>query len=50
MCCSKEANGRSSAQLVYGHTLVLPGELKDVAEVAAEDFISMRLELDELPM
>ena len=30
----------SSAQLVLGQPLVLPGELKDVVEVSAEDFSS----------
>lgn len=34
----KEANGVSSAQLVFGQPLVLPGELKDVQEAAATQF------------
>ena len=34
----KESNGMSSAQLVFGQPLVLPGELKDVKEAAATDF------------
>ena len=34
----KESNGWSSAQLVFGQPLVLPGELKDVQETKAESF------------
>ena len=34
----KESNSISSAQLVFGQPLVLPGELTDVQESAANDF------------
>ena len=34
----KESNGMSSAQLVFGQPLTLPGELTDVLESAADDF------------
>ena len=34
----KETSGISSAQLVLGQPLILPGELKDVAEAPADDF------------
>ena len=36
----KEANGVSSAQLVFGQPLILPGELTDIQEAAADDFIT----------
>ncbi len=36
----KESNGISSAQLVFGQPLTLPGELTDVLEAAADDFIT----------
>ena len=36
----KETSGISSAQLVLGQPLILPGELKDVAEAPADDFSS----------
>ena len=34
----KESNGHFSAQLVFGQSLVLTGELKDVKETAADNF------------
>ena len=36
----KESNGVSSAQLVFGQPLILPGELTDIQEAAADDFIT----------
>ena len=39
----------SSAQLVLGQPLVLPGELKDMVEVSAEDFSSQLASVDSPP-
>ena len=39
----------SSAQLVLGQPLVLPGELKDMVEVSAEDFSSQLASVDPPP-
>ena len=36
----RRLTGLSSAQLVLGQPLVLPGELKDMVEASAEDFSS----------
>ena len=44
----KESNGVSSARLVFGQPLTLPGELTDVQEAAADDFIT-RLVTNEPP-
>ena len=46
----KETLGLSSAQLVMGQPLVLPGELKDVAEAPAEDFSTQLTSVDPPPM
>ena len=45
----KETTGISSAQLVLGKPLVLPGELKDVAESPAVDFSSQLASVDPPP-
>ena len=45
----KETTGISSAQLVLGQPLVLPGELKDVSEAPAEDFFSQLTFVDPPP-
>ena len=45
----KETTGISSAQLVLGQPLVLPGELKDVSEAPAEDFFSQLTSVDPPP-
>ena len=45
----KEISGISSAQLVLGQPLVLPGELKDVAEAPAEDFSTQLASADSPP-
>ena len=45
----KETTGLSSAQLVLGQPLVLPGELKDVGEASAEDFSSQLASVDPPP-
>ena len=37
---SKESNCVSSAQLVFGQPLILPGELTDVQEATADNFIT----------
>ena len=44
----KESNGVSSAQLVFGQPLILPGELTDIQEAAAYNFIT-QLASSELP-
>ena len=45
----KEFTGSSSAQLVLGQPLVLPGELKDVTEAAADNFSSQLASSDPPP-
>ena len=45
----KEFTGFSSAQLVLGQPLVLPGELKDVTEAAADNFSSQLASSDPPP-
>ena len=45
----KETTGISSAQLVLGQPLVLPGELKDVAEAPAGDFSTQLASVDPPP-
>ena len=44
----KESNGVSSAQLVFGQPLTLPGEVTDVQEAPADDFLT-QLASRELP-
>ena len=50
LAAPKESSGYSSAQLVLGQPLVLPGELKDVTEAAAADFTSQLASADPPPM
>ena len=45
----KEISGLSSAQLVLGQPLVLPGELKDVVESPAELFSNQLVSVDPPP-
>ena len=45
----KESIGYSSAQLVLGQPLMLPGELKDVTEAAAADFSAQLASADPPP-
>ena len=45
----QETSGISSAQLVLGQPLILPGELKDVAEAPADDFSSQLASGDPPP-
>ena len=45
----KETSGISSAQLVLGQPLILPGELKDLAEAPADEFSTQLASVDPPP-